>query len=212
MPVIYIDLDGTLLDVWPRYYTVMNSFFENVRLSFPSLDDYRRLKLQYVRDEALIRLVLQHDPRTADDLYRQYADWKRERLESEDLLRLDRPIGNLRAFADRLPPSYRLNLISVRRNRAQAMDQLQRLEMIDPFERIDFVSPTPSGNPKQNALSGRARTDDLIVGDSEIDVACGSILGLRTFHVRTGLRSYAVATLHHPAARLRRYGDVLAHL
>lgn len=212
MPVVYLDLDGTLLDVWPRYYAVMKSFFDRENKPFVSLDEYRRRKLLWVRDEAIVRQAIGGDPRLADGLLPNYFEWKRERLESEDMLRLDRPIGGLPDFAARLGPAYRLNLISVRRDPELAMSQLREWEMIAPFERIDFVRPSSAGNPKRDAIHDRVGPMDLMIGDSEVDIACGAMLGLRVFHVKTGLRSFAVATRHHAAVELRRYDDVIAHL
>lgn len=212
MPVLYLDLDGTLLDVWPRYFAVMKSYFDREGLPFVSLEEYRRQKLLWVRDEAIVRQAIGDDPCLADRLLPHYFKWKRERLESEDMLRLDRPFGGLPDFAARLRPAYRLHLISVRRDPELAMRQLRGLEMIAPFERIDFVLPSSASNPKRDAIQDRVGPQDAIVGDSEVDIACGAMLGLRAFHVGTGLRSFAVATRHHAALELPRYDDVIAYL
>ncbi len=212
MPVIYIDLDGTLLDVWPRYYTVMNAFLESHGLTSLSLEEYKRQKLQWVGDEAILMNAVGGNPREGGVLLPTYRIWKREALESEPMLRLDRPIGNLGAFAARMNPAYRLNLISIRRDRELALKQLRRLNMILPFERIDLVSPSRAGNPKWDAINDRATPNDIMIGDSEIDAACGSMLGLRTFHVRTGLRSFAYASRHYCVYELGQYEDVLTYL
>lgn len=212
MPVIYIDLDGTLLDVWPRYYAVMDKFLERHGLITPSLNEYKRQKLQWVQDEAILRHAAFGYPDGGRELLPMYRSWKQEALESTPILRLDRPIGLLNVFAARVSPAYRLNLISIRRNPELAMRQLRRLNMIDPFERIDFVSPSRTGNPKWDAIRERAGPHDVMIGDSEIDLACGSMLGLRTFHVRTGLRSFEYANRDHPAYELGQYDDLLAYL
>ena len=212
MPVIYIDLDGTLLDVWPRYYAVMGRFLERHGLFALSLNEYKRQKLQWVRDEAIVRHAAFGYPDCGSELLPLYRSWKSESLESAPMLRLDRPIGRLNEFAARVNPSYRLNLLSIRRDPELAMRQLRRLNLIAPFERIDFVSPSGSGNPKLDAIRDRACSRDIMIGDSEIDLACGSMLGLRTFHVRTGLRSFGYASRDHPAFELGQYDDVLGYL
>ncbi|TJY43091.1 HAD family hydrolase [Cohnella pontilimi] len=212
MPVIYIDLDGTLLDVWFRYYTIMRTFFDSVHLPFISLDDYKRLKWRWVQDEAIIQHATKDQPLAAHELVPSYQVWKRERLESQALLQWDEPIGQLHAFAARLKPAYRLNLISVRRDHEAARRQLQELNMMAPFERIDWVSPSRERNPKWEALKNRADRGDLIVGDSETDIGCGSMLGLRSFHVQTGLRSFEYAARHGHAIKLQQYDDILSYL
>lgn len=212
MPVIYLDLDGTLLDVWPRYYAVIRSFLESMQIIPLSLDEYKKLKWLWVQDEAIIRHAARNHPLDADDLVPSYPLWKRARLESRELLQWDEPIGQLHAFAAQLTPAYRLNLISVRRNHEAAMQQLQDLNMIEPFERIDLVMPSHARNPKWEALRTRAGPRDLIVGDSETDIGCGAMLGLRSFHVQTGLRSFEFAARHGPAIKLQQYDEILTYL
>lgn len=212
MPVIYLDLDGTLLDVWLRYYTVMRLFFDRSRLPFPSLEAYKRQKWEWVDDEAIIRNALRDQRHDADEFVSRYRTWKREALESEPLLQLDRPIGELQSFAAQVAPPYRLQLISVRRNPDRAMQQLRQRKLIDPFERIELVPPSRGGNPKREALRDRASRYDVLIGDSEVDIGCGAMLGMRTFHVMTGLRSFAYAARHGDAVSLRRYDEVLPYL
>ncbi|RRJ64260.1 HAD family hydrolase [Paenibacillus oralis] len=220
MPVIYIDLDGTLLDVWLRYYTVMDSFFERQSLPFPSFQKYKKQKRELVRDDAIIRHAVRDNPAAAEELISNYMLWKKDKLESESLLKLDQPIGRIRVFAAQLKPNYRLHLISVRRNHEHAVRQLQRLNMVAPFERIDLVPPSLSINPKWDSLRRLATPADLLIGDSEIDLQCGFMLGLRTFHVDTGLRSFEYANRnanlnsnrHNKAVPLHQYNDVLSYL
>jgi Predicted phosphatases len=212
MPVIYIDLDGTLLDVWPRYYAVMNKFLERHGLFALSLNEYKRQKLQWIRDEAILRHAAFGYPDGGKGLLPIYRCWKQEALESATMLWLDQPIGRLNEFAAYVGPSYRLHLISIRRDPKLAMRQLRRLNLIAPFERIDFVSPSQTGNPKWEAIRNRTCSQDIMIGDSEIDLACGSMLGLRTFHVRTGLRSFEFASSSYPAYELGQYEEVLDYL
>ncbi|WP_159884938.1 HAD family hydrolase [Paenibacillus puerhi] len=212
MPVIYMDLDGTLLDVWPRYYSVMKQFVEHLEQPFPSLEEYKQLKLTKIQDADILQTIFQDDPERISELLPSYTVWKRRMLEQEELLRLDSPIGSLEAFAQRAGPAYKLQLISIRRNPGRAMRQLERLQLIGWFDRIEFISPSGASNPKGELIHERAAPDDLFIGDSETDIACGAALGLRTFHVGTGLRSFDYATRAGKAIQLETYADVLSFI
>ncbi|MBS5914939.1 MAG: hypothetical protein KID09_30795 [Paenibacillus macerans] len=205
-----------MLDVWLRYYTVMGSFFESQSLPFLSFQEYKRQKRELIRDDAIIRHVVQDSPAAAEELISKYKLWKKDKLESESLLKLDQPIGRLRFFAAQLKPNYRLHLISVRRKHELAVRQLQRLNMAASFERINLVSPSLSINPKWDLIRHLATADDLIVGDSEIDLECGLKLGLRTFHVATGLRSFEYINRYsnrqNNVVQLQKYNDILSYL
>ncbi|MED4959711.1 HAD hydrolase-like protein, partial [Paenibacillus macerans] len=229
---IYIDLDGTLLDVWPRYYTCMSSFFESQSLPFVTFQQYKRQKRELVRDDVIIRRLIRNNPAAAEELISKYKLWKKDKLESESLLKLDQPIGQLRFFAAQLKPNYQLYLISVRSKHEPAVRQLQRLNMVAPFKRINLVSPSSCINPKWQIIRHLATPADLLIGDSETDLECGFMLGLRTFHVDTGLRSYEYANRYancyanrnssrnasrsascqNKAVPLRQYNDVLSYL
>lgn len=216
MPIIYIDLDGTLLNVWLRYYTVMGSFFESQKLPFHSFQEYKSQKLNLVRDEAIIRRVVADNPAAAEELISKYKLWKRHRLESESLLKLDQPMGQLHFFAAQLKPKYRLHLISVRRKHELAIRQLHHLNMVAPFDHIDLVSPSLTINPKWDMIRHQATQADLIIGDSETDLECGSMLGMRTFHVATGLQSFEYANRNsnrqNKAISLQQYNEIFSYL
>jgi phosphoglycolate phosphatase-like HAD superfamily hydrolase len=213
MPKLYIDLDGTITDVWPRYYSLMKLFFEqNLTLPFPTLQEYKHLKLIIVQDANLIQHLTQGRITSEHEIVREYMQYKQRMLECEQMLWMDTVFGQLHSFVAQLKPVYELHLLSVRRNRPLAMQQLNHLNIRELFDRIDFVTPLQGSNPKWNLIKDRAGRCDTIIGDSETDILCGSMLEMQTYHVSTGLRSFEYATRYGRAIRLGNYSEVLAYL
>jgi phosphoglycolate phosphatase-like HAD superfamily hydrolase len=213
MPIIYMDLDGTILDVWPRYYSLMKLFFEQkLLLPFPTLQEYQHLKLNLIQDAKLIQHFSQGCIASKSEVVREYMLYKQRMLENEQMLWMDTVFGQLHLFVAQLKPEYKLHLLSVRRNRSLGMRQLHHLNIRGLFDRIDFVSPLRESNPKWDLIKDKASKHDVIIGDSETDIICGSMLEMRTYHVSTGLRSYEYATRYGPAIRLSNYSEILDHL
>lgn len=208
-PTLFFDLDGTVIDVWHRYYSIMSSFFENeTRLPFPSLADYRRLKLSLTDDTSIIHRIYGKLVANQQDTMQRYKLDKSNRLESMDLLDMDTMIGDFPSFAAKVKGKYHLALITIRNHNEHVYLQLKRLMIYDLFDHIFVVAPLKGENPKQQALMPIVRSNDVIIGDSEIDIECGNRLGMRTFHVSTGLRSYEFATKQGPAVRLGNYTEL----
>lgn len=216
MPVLYLDLDGTVVDVWHRYYSVMKSFWERtLPAPCPELEEYRRLKLCFVDDRKLLRHWCRHSLLSEEEqqtLIEGYNYHKRNIMESEEMLKKDTLIGDLRSFISEVKPEYEVHLLSVRNRRTLAMEQLEWLNIAACLDRIAFVQPSRDQNPKLAYIKGSAGKQDIIIGDSETDIECGTQLGLRTFHVSTGLRSYAYATRQGKAIGLGDYPEVLSYL
>ncbi|BBH25015.1 hypothetical protein Back11_63600 [Paenibacillus baekrokdamisoli] len=213
MPVLYMDLDGTILDVWQRYYCLMKDFFESkLDNPFPELQQYQQLKMTLIEDATIIHHLYQNRNFSKNDVLSEFRLYKQGALESERMLRKDTLIGQLHQFKAQLKSEYKLHLLSIRRNKNLAMQQLQYLNIMELFDQIDFVLPTREYNPKWFAIKNKVSRDDCIIGDSEIDIACGTMLGLRTFHVSTGLRSYEYAAQLGQAIRLNNYSEVHAYL
>lgn len=211
-PTIFFDLDGTIIDVWHRYYSIMSSFFENeTGLPFPSLADYKRLKLSLTDDTSIVHRIYGKLVANQQDTMQRYKHYKSNRLESMDLLDLDTMIEDFPSFAANVKGKYHLALITIRNQNEHVYLQLKRLRIYDLFDHIYVVTPLKGGNPKQRALMNIARRNDVIIGDSEIDIECGNRLGMSTFHVSTGLRSYEFATKQGPAVRLGNYTELLEY-
>lgn len=213
MATIFIDLDGTVIDVWERYYQVMADFFaDHLKSPFTSLSEYRKLKRILIYDSAIIsQLCGGNQTSLPPEILQNYFLHKKQALESAPLLLKDRVIGDFSLFADTVrKKQHKLVLITLRENEEHTREQLRYLNIDHLFDRIMLVSARGSENPKFRALRGIAEKDDWMVGDSEVDIECGNLLGINTVHVDTGMRTHEYVSKWGSATKLGNYQELLS--
>ena len=170
---------------------------------------YQALKKELVQDTHIISFLYQH---TVPQIYlKEYDQYKRQHLESEAFLQFDRLIGNFTEFSTQVKEKHQMVLVTMRADQTRLTQQLMSFKLFHLFDRVITVS-SQKGNPKLDVLKDLVESGDYMVGDSEIDIQCGQSLGLRTFHVDTGLRSYEFATKGCQAVRLDSYVDLIQYL
>jgi phosphoglycolate phosphatase-like HAD superfamily hydrolase len=199
---IFLDLDGPVLDVSRRYHQVHRG------------------------------LVLRHGGRPLDR--EEYWDAKRNRVpeagilarcgvspeaETERLaeieapahLALDRPWPWTGAALEELARWGSLALVTLRRHPDRLADQLAALDLTRSFERI--VAGRGDGTSEAKAVLLRESGIDwgpgsVLVGDTEVDIASGKALGLRTVALSCGIRAPHLLERWSPDALLSDLRDV----
>jgi phosphoglycolate phosphatase-like HAD superfamily hydrolase len=182
-----MDLDGTILNVWKRYYSIACSFLHENNLKSPKFDEYIYAKRKYENDGKVFSHLL--GERQWCSLYSEkYRIYKRERLETKKYLELDTVIGNLPAFKKRFP-SYRFILLTIRSQHELLLWQLQKLGISDSFEQVYCFKQNSLKNPKLECISSFSSKNDIIIGDSDIDIECGVETQMECVFVKSGLFS-----------------------
>lgn len=182
--MIFLDFDGTIVDVKPRYYSV---HIESLGDCAPRLsaDQYWTLKRERVSEPAILARwypavrVETYEARRAD------------LLEDGEQLRLDAPFaGALDALDRLLLAGHRLTLVSLRRDPQQLRAELDGLGLTPLFEHVISARGGPSPWETKAFLLRSLITDgDWIVGDTEADVRAAHDLGLRSCAVACGIRT-----------------------
>ena len=181
--MIFIDLDGTIIDVWRRYFSILADFFD---LTTDMFDAYRSLKKAIPDDRKLLSKLLNADSARIN----KYLEFKRNNLETKNYLDMDTLLIN----ADILKKHfdlYQFSVLTIRRNRDALVDQYQTLGI--EFLTQSTIVVNPGGiDSKRNWLTENvSKIDQLIViGDSEIDMATGGLSLCKTIFVNTGLRPF----------------------
>lgn len=184
---IFLDLDGTLLDISERYFRLHGEAAARFGGRPLPRETYWRLKRDRVPEtDILARTGLR--PRAVAAA----AAARGRRVESSRYLRLDQPwpwtVASLAALA-RLAP---LVLVTLRHNRDRLCRQLDALGLARFLSRV--VAGPGDGTPAAKAALLRAERiaappGSVFVGDTEVDIESGRALGLSTVALRCGLRS-----------------------
>ncbi len=191
MPLLWLDLDGTLLDVTERYFQLHRQLCAELDLSSAvSRKDYWELKKCSTPLPRLLGLA-ETDPRLP--VYRK--KWLSE-IETEVRLEADTLFPFAMETLESLRRSHRLRLITQRRNSSTARIQIRRLGLQNQFEQVlvaeTLLSDAP-GETKAYAIRKQSTgsLQEIVVGDTEYDILAARQLGLRSAAVLSGIRDRA---------------------
>jgi phosphoglycolate phosphatase-like HAD superfamily hydrolase len=187
---IFLDLDGTLLDVSERYYRAHRDVvLRHGGWPFPR-DVYWTAKRNLVpENQILIRCGL-----SAEAAW-QAEGRRRQDLERPAYLKLDQLWPWMGDALTGLEERGKLAIVTLRNHRDRLEEQIQRIGLglfCDPV-----ISGRGDGTPEAKAALIRQSgiswaPGSVLVGDTEVDVASGKALGLRTVAVGNGIRSPAL--------------------
>jgi len=196
-----IDFDGTLVDIWNRYYTVFNDFW---KISSLTLEKYMYLKREYELDSIIIKHLLgEVDAST----FERYKNFKNEHLEDMAYLKLD----SLITQKERLSSFFSENdaiILTIRTNKSNLIKQLNNLGIRGLSEKIIILDNNGKQTKKiwvENNIG--KNISKIVVGDSEMDLYIGELENTRVYLVETGLRN-PIKTMSKLSIQGEIYSDV----
>lgn len=175
--MIYFDFDGTVVDLWPRYYRV---FLAASGLTGISQRGYVKAKRALVSDSAVARHF-------GGTLPEGYFEKKRGLLESEDYLQLDTllvPPAELDAFFSR----FECRFLTSRRRNGAFLVELEGLGLGRLSGWTIVLDPDRGISKKEYLAQSAPRSPHIVVGDSEAEWEAAALENVRAVLVRTGLR------------------------
>lgn len=196
-PEIYLDLDGTILDVAARYHHV---HLETVRAlgaeSTIGLDAFwsqKRSGLSNARILADEKLAIA----PAD-----YAAAFLARIETDEAQALDTVLPGAMDALAALAGAHTLVIVTLRREREPLLRSLAHLAIDVHVGAVLSGSPLDGRGEATKAALVRAHgtpsPDSWMVGDTEIDVRAGKQLGIRTCAVTSGIRTRDLLQIEAP--------------
>ncbi len=182
MTPILFDLDGTLIDVSARHYSLYRSVISEQGVEALPRDEYWRHRRA---GESTIDLLA---ATPGVDVERFTEVWM-EGIERPDWLSLDEPYEGAIEIIKALQPEYQLVLITLRRDRVALMDQLEALHLRSYFTDVICHGPRPVEG--KHLLQGVAELTPggYAVGDTEADIELASETGRRVICLSYGVRS-----------------------
>lgn len=176
--MLYFDFDGTLVDVWQRFYHI---FKDASRIPEISFEDYVQAKKQIVRDAD----VASH---LGASLPEDYWTRKREMLEAPEYLAYDRlllPAERICSFFE----DYECRILTNRRNPEAFKAQLSALGLEPLLEKCVVLNPDNKKSKAQYLREKHPNEQVCLVGDAEAEAQAAETGAVRVVLVRTGLRT-----------------------
>lgn len=195
---IFLDLDGPVLDVSARYHRVHRNVVQrHGGWPFPRAVYWEAKRNLVPETEILIRCGLSPEAAREADAQRRLE------IERPDHLELDEPWPWMADVLDELWDLGRLGLVTLRQHRDRLDRQLDALGLHLFFREV--VAGPGDGTPEAKAALLRRSgiswgPGSVLVGDTEVDVASGRALGLRTVALGCGIRTPALLAPWSPDA------------
>jgi len=180
--LIIFDLDGTLINSWERHLFAVKSVARKYGLP-PVEEDTLRKTLGLGGSEFWEQTVGDYRPEYTQDIWTFYAEAPPELTTVYD--------GIPEALQSLLDAGARLTMASNRSTRV-GKPEVIHCGLAPYFQRLFFVEDIPLPKPSPQALHhlmsvfNVAATDVLLVGDSDVDVACGRRAGVKVVAVTWG--------------------------
>jgi phosphoglycolate phosphatase len=178
---IFIDLDGTLVDSRRRLYKLFCDLSGSRKLTFHLYWKYKRVARS---NEWLLAQVLGFD---APQIQAFVRGWL-ERIESPEYLALDAPFGFAQSVLKDLSRDHSLYVLTARRDEHAARAQIDCAGFTPYLTDMLVTGPWQSKIELLSARRGQAHSEDLVVGDTELDVQAAAAIGAQSVAVLNGFR------------------------
>lgn len=179
--IIVLDFDGTIVDIWDRYYKVFEEASKTNILV--SKQRYREIKREYLRDDYVAEKI-------GIILPGSYYDKKRELLERIDFLSLDKLVIEKQKLIS-FVLSNECIVLTKRNNPENFFSELEYLGLTEIKSKCYVIDPT-SKNSKLDFCKKKYPSSKFIaIGDSNDEYEFSREAFNSAYIVNTGLRENA---------------------
>lgn len=182
---IIFDLDGTLIDISERHWSVYKDILQAMHKQSLKKDEYWALKRENVSwPEILAKSDIASDQ--TEEFLLQFI----QKIETIEWLKVDTPFKETKNVLEHLS-QHELYLVSLRHNHANFLKQIEWLGIKDYFISIHSGHTDDSGHHKKHEIIKEIVSGEkaIIIGDTETDILAAQALGLPSVAVSSGIRS-----------------------
>lgn len=186
---IYLDLDGTLLDVSERFYKIYCDLLDKFNCDNKlNKETYWQLKKERCIEEEIVH-------RTCRGISsKEYSDLRQNVIESSRYLEYDRPFSYALDTIKTLKKDNRLVIISLRESLKKTEMEIDKFGFKPFFDKVLVHNEDTDSKWKIKAEliksdSGFNTGDSIVVGDTETDFLAANEVGIDCFLVSSGIRT-----------------------
>ena len=196
--MIFWDLDGPILDVSDKYYSVYRDILLEKGEKPLQKKEYWDLK----RAKVSVKNILLKT--NSDSIIKYFEDLWLSRIETKNYQQLDKLQYNIKNILGDCTENNRLVLVTLRRSRKMLLKQLNQLRIIQYFEDIlsSGVNIRPRWKIKDDLIKkyiGQENSDDhILIGDTETDIEAGKHLNFQTMAISNGIRNEKILKQSKP--------------
>jgi len=184
---IFFDLDGTLIDVRMRLFSLFCDLTGQTVLDFTN---YWELKRSMHDQKWILANILKYSDSEISDFKKKWL----ENIETEKYLNFDSlfpfTISTVDEYKDM---GFSLYIVTARQNKAATLKQLLSLGLTDYFTDCFIASPPQSKTEEILLQDIKLSKHDFLVGDTLEDVQTAKNLNVKSISVLSGF--YNMATL-----------------
>lgn len=206
---VFIDLDGTLIDIAPRHYRVYEACVCSYGGKALPLDKYWQFKRNDTSWSDIL-LLSGVDVSLEGDFLKLFIS----KIESPEELSQDRLFADSLGTLEKLRDRHNLYLLSLRRNDLALNQEIDELGIRRFFKQIlSGHSETKSGTLTKKAEIIRSIGVDpqsvVVIGDTEADIVAAQDIGATSIALRSGIRSDKFLAATNPDYLVDGIGDVV---
>lgn len=207
LPVFYVDLDGTLVNPFPRLHALHKDLCAEFSVQAYSEEEFIGYKKRCIPDQVILGSLLSAEP------LERYFKRKKVLLESAEYLQHDVLFPRSVEVLKRLREKGQLVLVTRRKEVENVHAQLRQLGIHDLFDGI-LVIGNAQGSKAQLIRDNLpwADADSIIIGDTEDDINAGKELGIKTIAVTSGMRDASFLQNLEPDVVVKDISEVLGLL
>ena len=183
---IFIDLDGTILDVTERVYRIYRDILKKYKKKYLPKKIYLKLRKENLPIKEILKKT------KAGNIYINFKKESEKKIEDYRYLILDKLPRARKRILFRLKERYKLILVTFRKDSQKLTRQLKQKKINKIFDAI-LVYPSKTYRQKwklKYRLIKNQRDFDknsIIVGDTKTDIIAGKKLGIKTIGVLWGM-------------------------
>lgn len=201
--IIFLDLDGTILDTSERHYRVYIDILNSKGLVGLPKEKFWHMKRIGIKTRDILPTYLSEKTKTNFE-----EEWL-QKIEKKIYLHHDKVFPETEAILFDLKKEFDLVLVTLRNNFENLYWELSKLNLEGYFKSI-ISGKGPKKNMVKNYLIKNYPVEKcLIIGDTEEDISAGLELNIPTISVTYGIRSAKFLKQFNPNYCINNLKDIL---